>query len=327
MNKILLLAFMILARLAEAAIPLPGYADRVRLAEAFSLADSVQESVWKGWSAVPFVVLLVTEEHEYLLRHPYPPDDFVSLGRDEVTGEEIFARENDGRYSLSFLATFPAVQGVNTVVVGQPGHTGKTSTEWVITLLHEHFHQLQYTQPWYYEAVENLGLSGGDTSGMWQLNYPFPYESADIGSLLHGYGNELLEALDALPELNEDSHRRAWRALKEGLDEADYSYMSFQLWQEGVARHTELAVAREAAKQHIPSPKFEALDDYLPYGEAYHRLNKQLRSELQQLDLANWKRVVFYPLGAAEALWLDQANPDWKEDYFSRPFDLEQYLD
>ena len=39
-----------------------------------------------------------------------------------------------------------------------------------------------------------------------------------------------------------------------------------------------------------------------------------------------WKRVVFYPLGAAEALLLDAARPGWKARYFTEPFYLERYL-
>jgi len=40
--------------------------------------------------------------------------------------------------------------------------------------MHEHFHQLQNGQPRYFQAVQDLGLSHGDNTGMWMLNYPFP---------------------------------------------------------------------------------------------------------------------------------------------------------
>ena len=36
-----------------------AHADRVRIAEAFRLADAV-EQLWPGWSEVPFAVLLVS---------------------------------------------------------------------------------------------------------------------------------------------------------------------------------------------------------------------------------------------------------------------------
>jgi len=327
MKVLLIAALMVCARPALAGIPWPEQADRIRLAEAFRLADSVQDSVWEGWSKVPFVILLVTEGHEYLLRHPYPPEDFVSLGWDQVTGEEIFARPNSGAFALDFLATFPAIRGVNTVVVGRPANTGKDSTRWVVTLLHEHFHQLQYTRPGYYDMVAALDLADGDTSGMWQLNYPFPYASERAGDVLDAYRDALLRDLDASPGSMGEERRAARLALEHELDGADYRYLSFQLWQEGVARYTEHAVAQAAAAHHQPLPAFTALDDYVPYAAALRQLEAQLRSELRSLELAGWKRVVFYPLGAAEALLLDAARPGWKARYFTEPFYLERYLD
>jgi hypothetical protein len=47
-----------------------------------------------------------------------------------------------------------------------------------------------------------------------------------------------------------------------------------------------------------------------------------LRRELEQLDLAERRRVAFYPLGAAWALLLDQTRPDWKRIYARQPFTL-----
>jgi hypothetical protein len=102
-----------------AQLPLPDYEDRVRIAEAYHLAESVQDRIWTGWSEVPFVILLVTSDFEYLIRHPNPPADFVNLGADPVVGSDIYARQNTGAFSINFLATFPAIEGVNTVVIGQ----------------------------------------------------------------------------------------------------------------------------------------------------------------------------------------------------------------
>ena len=68
-----------------------------------------------------------------------------------------------------------------TIVVGQAANTQfKTSPRWAITLLHEHFHQLQDTQPRYFAGVDSLGLARGDQTGMWMLNYAFPYAAAEV---------------------------------------------------------------------------------------------------------------------------------------------------
>ena len=75
-------------------------------------------------------------------------------------------------------ACFPAVGDVSTIVIGQPAATEQSSTFWVLTVLHEHFHQLQNAQPDYYSSVDSLNLARGDSTGGWMLNFPFPYDSA-----------------------------------------------------------------------------------------------------------------------------------------------------
>lgn len=158
----LLLAFIIASE-AEAQQPALREADRVRLAEAFRLAENVRYCVWKGWSDVRFAVLLVTPAHEFLVGHLRPADDFAPVGYDSLLRSAVYLR--DRVFSPNLLATFPAVGGVSTVVIGQPEHTGKASTFWVITALHEHFHQFQTGQPGYYDAVVSLDLAGAIRRG------------------------------------------------------------------------------------------------------------------------------------------------------------------
>lgn len=323
--RTLFLLLVLVGTSAHSDYPAPRMEDRIRIAEAFHLADSVSEKLWPGWGKVPFVVLLITESYEYLLSHPDPPEDFVSLGVDDVVGLEIFARPNSGSFSLGFEATFPAVAGVNTVVIGTPENTGKSSTRWVLTALHEHFHQLQYNQPWYYSKVNALDLANGDETGMWQLNYPFPYDSAFIDARFVEYRDALAIALDT-PELTGKVTLDAWvtsrATFRDSLDEDDYRYLSFQLWQEGVARYTEYMVAHEAIGTHLQLPDFEALHDSISYQQAYTEMMSDLREELSVISLTDQKRIVVYPVGAAEALLMDRLGLDWKAEYFNSPFSL-----
>lgn len=136
--------------------------------------------MWKGWSETPFAILLLTPDKDYLIGHPYPTDDFTNEGFDSRLRQEVYSRPRTESWGLNLLATFPAVGGLSTVVVGQPKATGKSSTQWVLTLLHEHFHQYQTGWESYYERVDALDLSGGDESGMWMLNYPFPYADKTV---------------------------------------------------------------------------------------------------------------------------------------------------
>jgi hypothetical protein len=302
-------------------------ADRIRLAEAFGLADQVQDDLWPGWSEVPFVVLLVTADHEFLLRHPSPTPEFEKLGHDPLLQCTVYARERV--FSPNLLATFPAVGGVPTVVIGQPEQTDRSSTFWVVMALHEHFHQLQYSQPDYYEAAGALDLEGDDPTGQWMLDYPFDYDDEAIGREIAGLARVLVHALRATdaPELPQRlaELRQARARLRAACEEKDYRYLSFQLWQEGVSRFTEIRVAEAAAREHRPLPEFEALGDFTPYGEVAERLRGDLIRELEELSLAQMKRVAFYPVGAAEAMILDAASPGWRRRYFTEKFELERH--
>ena len=292
--------------------------DRVRLAEVRRLSHAIQDSVWSGWNTAPFAVLLVTDSVEFLLWHPRPSPDFRTLGYDSVLASDVLVRPRTQPPGL--LATFPAVSGVPTIVVGQPARTGKSSTEWVLTLLHEHFHQFQTSRPGYYAAVDSLKLARGDQTGMWMLNYPFPYDSVPIQRLVAGLAAGLVTALSAPAG---GSAAEALRALHAALGPDDAHYLDFQLWQEGVARYIEYACALQASRAHAPSAAFAALPDYMPYAAAASRVHDRLLRELRAIDLGANRRVSFYPLGAATALLLDRAAPRWKDQYFTHLFRLE----
>jgi len=295
----------------------------VRLAEGRQLATRVCDRIWPGWGQTKFQVLLVGDSAEFLVAPERHPRGFTPLGHDAVLGAEVWTRPR--QFSPDLLATFPAVGGVPTVVIGSAEGTGKTSTAWVLTLLHEHFHQWQFSQPDYNDGVSRLGLARGDTTGQWMLDYPFPYDSAPVQRAMRSLAGALVQALEARPE----TRGRALQAVSESRDGLrklltadDHRYFEFQLWQEGGARFIQYAVARAAAATGEPSADFRRLPDYEPYGQAAEDAIRGLRSELEKLDLARQRRVAFYPIGAALALLLDETREDWKQEYTRRPFRL-----
>jgi hypothetical protein len=302
--------------------------DRIRLAEAFRLADFVGNEIWAGWDKAPFAVLLVTPEDEFLVRHPNPSSDFSLIGYDSTLKCKVWVRKRV--FQKNLLSTFPAVGGVSTIVVGQAENTAaKSSTPWIVTLLHEHFHQLQDSQPRMYEDVDALNLARGETSGMWMLNYPFPYESADVVSQVTVLSRLLAAAIESgKPDFNARlaAYLRARKELDGMLSANDYKYLSFQLWKEGIARYTEYHVAKLAAADYEPSKEFKDLKDYTPIQETADKLAKDIVTELRSLPLASYKRVAFYSLGAGEGLLLDRANPGWRQRYFVDRFFLEKYF-
>lgn len=148
---ILLVFFWVEVARAEE-VPTIPQVDRIRIAEAFRLGDALGNRIWKNWDRAPFAVLLVTPDFEFLVRHPKPSSQFALLGYDTLLKSQIYFRKRV--LGPNLLATFPAVEGspVSTIVIGQAENTSaKTSTRWVITMVHEHFHQLQNSQPTYFD--------------------------------------------------------------------------------------------------------------------------------------------------------------------------------
>ncbi len=310
--------------------PLPDLADRVRIAEARRIAEGLGDDLWPGFGHAPSAVLLVTPQTEYLFYHPAPTDDFSALGYDSVTDSEVYAR--DRVFDTRLLATFPAVAGVPTVVIGQPRHTEAShSTRWVATLLHEHFHQFQSSQPDYYDSVKALDLAGGDTTGMWMLDYPFPYDVKDVNEAFSEMCRRLVDAIEAI---GKGSFRQkvaryldARHVFGDELDAKDYAYFSFQIWQEGIARYTEYTLIRRAAVAYTPTKAFEALPDRVPFERDANETYAHVLAELLGVSLKSAKRTAFYHVGAGEALLLDQINPAWRNRYFKDRFFVDEYFE
>ena len=324
----LLVSAPVSAAAAQSFLPM-AQTDRVRLAEAFRLDRVVANKVWPGWKKVPFAVLLITDSVEYLVGHPKPTPDFTDVGADTLLHAEVWARHRV--FPKQLLATAPFVGGVNTIAVGRAENTGKSSVEWVLSLMHEHFHQLQYTRPWYQARVKKLDLMRGDSTGMWMLNFPFPYDSAPVTAALEHLGQAFAAAVDdPLGDFGPSDPFRRARALRDStrqlVSAADDRYLEFQLWQEGVARYTEYAVAVAAQKAGLPSAEFRALPDYEDYAAGAVGELALLHRELADERPAENKRVIVYSLGAATALMLDGAGLKWRKRYFKEPFALEPYF-
>ena len=302
--------------------------DRVRIAEAFRLAAKLGNRVWKNWDKAPFAILLITQDQEFLIRHPKPPADFTRSGFDPVLAGDFYFRKRVLPPNL--LATFP-LDGVATVVVGRAENTSsKTSSPWVAAVLHEHFHQLQYSQPDYFTKVAALGLTGGDKTGMWMLNFPFPYGDPLTGRRFSELCRSLAAALDARPDADLGKKLRGYvdirRKFTDSLKADDYKYLSFQLWQEGVARYVEWRMAKAAASEYRPSKQFVALADYTAFASVADSILGRISNDLDDAKLSKRERTAFYSLGAAEAMLADLAGSKWKKRYFENPLSTEGYL-
>jgi hypothetical protein len=320
-----LAALLLLAIPAAAQQPTPALPndDAVRIREFYRMASELQDGIWPEWSKTPAPLLLVTQETEFLTHHPAPPKELKSVG------DDVYARPR--QFPVSFQATFPAFGPPSVMVVGEPSSTmSKSSTPWLFTLMHEHFHQLQWAQPGYLDAVNALGLSRGDTTGMWMLNYPFPYEKPEVAQAFAQLRDLLLQTVKESDDA--EFHKLAKEYMERRkkflglLSPDDRTYLGFQLWQEGIARYTEVKAA-EAAAQYHPTAEFSALPDFQPFTIRAARARADTLDELKSADLSTWKRTVVYSFGATEGFLLDRVNPRWKDQYFQRMLSTDAYFD
>ncbi len=296
----------------------PG--DRLHLLEAQRLASLYRASVWPGWEGTAMPILLVTDSIEFLVSHPNPPSEFTAAGTDPHLGA-IFTRKRVLPTGLQ--ATWPSFAGSPTMIMGTAGNTGLSPTQWAVTVLHENFHEWQYGQPGYIEGVAALDLSGGDESGMWMLNFPFRYDSAEVRSR----ANTLKAALLAFVNDSSRSPARvteacsAWKNLASVLTPAESRYLQFQFWQEGVARYVEIEVAHAAANDRAATSLLDSATGGVRYDSTLARLEKSLRGELAT-DFGELDRVNVYAMGAAIARILDASGANWRERYAKDRFRL-----
>ncbi len=319
-----LFLFMLMAApaLAQDLAQIPAD-DAVRIREFYRLASKIQDQIWPKWSRTPAPLLLVTSSSEFITHHPSPPPVFTR------TAGDFHVRPR--HFPTGMLATFPAFGPPSVIVIGEPQNTeAKTSTPWLFIIMHEHFHQLQYGRPGYFQGVDDLGLARGDTMGMWMLNFPFPYDDPALGQAFAHLRDSLLAALNepdekkfqALAGQYEADRRKFFSKLAAG----DGKYLSFQLWQEGIARYTQIAAA-EAAARYQPTPEYAALPDFESFAAYATRARAETLAELKQIDLATSKRGVVYSFGGVEGLLLDRLNARWKDSYFQHPFTLDPYFE
>jgi hypothetical protein len=303
-----------------------GSAEKYLIKEAMNIAAEYGEKTWSGISKVPFVVILVTDSFEFLVNHPYPSADFKLLGEDGILKTKVLYRK--AQFDKHLLATFPAVNGVNCIVVGTPQNTGKRPVEWIATLLHEHFHQYEYTYPDYYSAVDSLNLSGGDQTGMWMLNYDFPYDSSAVNEQYIKYISALSKAVSAINTKTFTSSFKEYEAARKNFRQVltpnDYRYFSFQLWQEGIARYTEYKFLEQLENYKVAKGTDQLCD--IRFKDYKLKFYASQIEQLNKLQLNKDKRVCFYAIGFAEGLLLDKVNPKWRESFLTDKFYLENYF-
>ena len=318
------------------AAPEPGQANIPRqqllvLREAFQLANTVGNQVWPGWARVPKTVVIIGDEHEFLLNAPdgwevaggFEPIEQTFLGR------AIYRRNRTLPHALR--AAFP-VAGLPAAVVGGWRAREESPNEWAITLVHEWFHVLQMARG-DAEKVEALRLGQGTYPSL-QLDYPFAYGDEDIGHAIHLLGSSLYDFWSRSRTMPRAVQRKflaetSWAALQNletivSLKYGDdaYNYFRYQTWKEGVARYTQVQVSLLAADledtgRFHRQPGFATLTGAMSYGRLWEEVTHTNYWLIRtSLGSEGGSPTSFYGIGHGLAEMLDAVNPGWKERYF-----------
>ncbi|MCD4846952.1 MAG: hypothetical protein K8R76_02030 [Candidatus Aegiribacteria sp.] len=108
------------------------------------------------------------------------------------------------------------------------------SLEGYVTIFHEFVH-CQQSETCENELKQTLGIARRaqvENDHMWEINYPFPYDSPDFRDLYALF-------LDELDNGRKGNVSETRLRLKQILKKNDYEYMVWQEWKEGFARFIE----------------------------------------------------------------------------------------
>jgi hypothetical protein len=301
-----LISALVLVSAAAAASPPPAanWTVGAEVAHVRKFASVAGDQLWPGYGKAPFGFLLIGAKEEQLLCQSPAPAGFTADGTDPATGCVRYVRPRSDLPD-GLLAALPVFGPPSTIVMGTPETTGRSRADWTRTILHEHFHQWQDSLPDFYDRAAALGLSGDDHSGMWMLNYPFPYSDPATVDAFDAASHALVAAIDARGKpgfkANFAAYLEARHKLAQTAGEKNWRYAEFELWKEGVARWTEIQLGKGYPDAGVRRSAIA--------------LEQKSRAWLDKPDLTGAGREFVYPFGAAEAMLLEACWPQWRREY------------
>lgn len=227
----------LLSAVALGASPqLPAELDRRMVADAQAIVRNEGDLLWAGLSQAPLPTLLIGPEHETLFCG-LPTAGFSSIGFDPITRCSMQLRARELPVDL---AAATDLGGVSVIHMGLPDALEATQADWIVTFLHETFHQYQSALPGYSSAVDVVRARLGKTGEQWVLDYPFPYADpkvkAEFAAMTLSAGQFLSAENDAQAEVAIRSYVEARNRARDAMSPDDWLYYEFQVGQEGVAR-------------------------------------------------------------------------------------------
>ncbi len=292
---------------------------RAAIAEAFALVDTFGERMFPGWPDAPKDIMLIDEEVAWLFCAAAAPQGWVPVERDAITGCEVWRAP--APFPADSKKTLETFNNRPTVVIGTTEALGLSGGRFALALVRERLHQLQMSTPDFRSATLALGLHGGDETGKWMQGYDFPFNDRETRKQVAGRSIMLASAVQALSwptrsfEDTTSTYLTVRQSTMDYLSAADARYMELCVWQEGVARYVEVAMAEKAIQRNTYN-----------YAAIAKTMKAELVKELRWPSILSRGRAIFSAIGAGEALVLDRHRPKWRGGYLTERFTLSKWF-
>jgi hypothetical protein len=338
-------------------------AEKARLAEMTHLRQALGDRVWPGWGQADIPVIVHNEAYAFLVGYPgTPPEGWTVVPSGERRGEPWEVTPDDTFQGQPYYRqplhdpdktpeNFTVQVGNRWVATLQtreysrvaffagfrrdlPGFLrtivpyrllwrlimGDTET-YIGALAHEAYH-----------AYQGMGaeqrLAEAERVARLEGQYPWDQEEAKVVaelSTLHEAAKAPSDA-EAAQLARQFLAQREERRAAQGLSPELADYERKREWLEGLAKHAELALQREAGR----APDYEPLPA-IAQDRDFHGYRTRERFWTQQLGEVSRSahregEVRFYYSGMAHAALLDRLMPDWKARAWSEGVWLEELL-
>jgi hypothetical protein len=334
------------------------------LLEATHLRRTLGEQIWTGWGEADIPFIVYNEAYAFLVGSPDPADGWVKMP-DRVqrgtTWEVVLDDSFEGEiYYRQRLVSPNVTPEAFAVLVGERWVAALPTREYMEISFYEGFRSEvpTFLQPIFpYRFVYGLIMGSVDTyieslnheafhafEGMTNLKrfteaeevmrieQSYPWENADLEASWKEEVGLLLSALEAETDAEAlDLAQQFWRhrearRLEFNLTREQSLFEWQREWLEGLAKYSELALARLAGSTPSYTPILEIQAD--PDFDAYTRQEMFWNQQLKEAASSSVSQgeSKFYYSGLVQAAVLDRLFPTWKERILITDLALEDLL-
>lgn len=276
-------------------------------------------------------LLFITEENEYVLDHPAPPESHFLVSSPGFF-MKVYGLETDRDCRIS---TTRPVFGAPAVVKGSRACTGESSPEWMFDYIRRAYRVYLYGHSELLK-ISRLNLPFPDPNEEWKAAFPFPYDDPEViaavrelGAALHAsfWSQDRKAALEAL-EAYHPARTRVTELLEERSEQYSAAdFFRYYTWAEGIPHFAAYATIEFVSRAtRTPATILKRFEDFVPFRTFYRN---DLRKIYQTFGTPGDGPLTLEELtliGALAAGTVDKLVADWKALAIERDVWLEDLI-